>query len=911
MDHSSNTHTTSSAQTNSSSQNTSSTRHHASHREQRLRKAKRIVTLLQGVKCVGISFLLSTCVFPLGAYPLGISLVCAATNQTLFVVAGVLLSGLLPSAPLPFWGTALLCTLLVGFRLFFLWVGDRTHGTVKPPRRPSPSAHAWMTSLQDILWGKQEQDTLTDYYCGKKNTPATRETYENPPPVCPVEEPISQHIAPIFGESMVYRLLVSSLGGFGLGLCFMVMGDFAIYDLLSTLFMILLCPLFTYLLSPSFTEEGQELLSMGAPHDALPRTGHTYLLHHFSGITLVSGLILVFLCTWTARPFQITLIDPYISLCLAPILAMLLTLRTTAQRGLIPGVAVAIVAGLGADPMVSPAFILGAIAYGLLRFISHGVAVVCGSLAGLLWVLLGSGTELLVAYLPSMILVAPLCFVWDKLSAKLPPPSSASEMAMSDFSASIEQKTRAEAHIDRLEALSGAFSSLSKMFYDLSGQLRYPKLPELRRMCDEVFDRHCDRCVHRDTCDHGEHTHPADILSPAISLQLFQRGKIDMGSLPQDSLSRCIRVRDVVSDVSHRFARMSEQLLRSEKTEVFATDYEAIADLIQDTLEEDETEFSCDREAADKICDFLTMRGAVVYGVVVCGKRSCKVMVRGHKFDTSPDSIQTMRAKIEDICDVRLDLPSFEAEDGHTLMTLTSVASIKTTFAGSTVPAGTPENAPLPSPLTNEFDCGQPYVPPATCGDHIAMFQSDNACFYSLISDGMGSGEDASMTSDICTLFLEKMLSAGNRVELSIRMLNSFIRQKNNGTGDECSATVDLMELDLMSGQAVFAKNGAAPTYVVRGGNVYKLKSRTLPIGILKDSDPQFLRFRMHPGDVVVMVSDGVTQGNDECPWLIDLLSAPLPDSMDALRLEILRSAIASGSPDDLSAIAIRVEEEL
>jgi serine phosphatase RsbU (regulator of sigma subunit) len=173
----------------------------------------------------------------------------------------------------------------------------------------------------------------------------------------------------------------------------------------------------------------------------------------------------------------------------------------------------------------------------------------------------------------------------------------------------------------------------------------------------------------------------------------------------------------------------------------------------------------------------------------------------------------------------------------------------------------------------------------------------------------MGSGQEASETSALCVAFLEKMLSSGNRVEISLQMLNSFLRAKNTGCGGECSATVDLLELDMMGGHAVFAKNGAAPTYVVRRGTVYKLRSRSMPLGILRDSTPHLLRFRMHPGDVVVMVSDGVTLGNDECPWLIDLLSDPLPDSMDSLRLDILRRAIASGSPDDLSAIAIRVED--
>ena len=57
------------------------------------------------------------------------------------------------------------------------------------------------------------------------------------------------------------------------------------------------------------------------------------------------------------------------------------------------------------------------------------------------------------------------------------------------------------------------------------------------------------------------------------------------------------------------------------------------------------------------------------------------------------------------------------------------------------------------------------------------------------------------------------------------------------------------------------------------------------------------------------MVSDGVTLGNDECPWLIDLLSSPMTENMDSLRADIIRRALAAGAEDDLSAIAIRVAE--
>ncbi len=882
----------------------------------RVLAAERVSLFLRGLVFSGAAYLLGTCAMPLGAMPLGCALLCGSSSYTLYIWAGLCFSTLHASFPLPFWAGFIIYTCTLLLRLLFSHLSADTKGQAPPKKTSTPSALSRFTTLAENLRGAKADDidTVTDYYCGKRNTPvkisadeaSDQEQNGGETEDCP------HNATPYFREPMLLRILAAALNSFTLGLCLLFAGGFAVYDLLGFLLSLATSPLFTYLLAPCFEEQGQALLFSAGTPDALPRRGHTHLLEKFSSLTLVSGLLLVFLSTLAARQHNLILYSPYITLRLAPILAMILTLRITAGRGLIPGMITAILCGLGADPMLSPAFILAVMAYGLARFLSAKAAVAGGCIAAVLWTVLGGGVTQLVAYLPSMLLCIPLCLALQKISTKLPVATDTRDRteAMNDFTAAMEQKTRAEAHRSRLEALSGAFTSLSHMFYDLSGKLRKPRLPELRRMCDEVLDRHCARCRHRDTCDKAI-CHPADLIAARLSVRLYHKGKADLACLPPESIQDCLHINAIIEDVNTRCAKLTEHLIKSEKTEVFATDYESVADLIQDTLEADEEEYRCNREAADKIFDYLIARGVTVLGVVVCGKRNCRIIVRGSHFDTSERGLHDLRAEFEGICATRLTLPAFESEGEDTataVMRLSSAAVYDTVYAGSTVPAGLDERDHLPPPLTNEQD-HEAYIPPATCGDHIAMFKSENACFYALISDGMGSGEDASLTSDICALFLEKMLSAGNRVELSVRMLNSFIRQKNSGTGDECSATVDLMELDLMSGQAVFAKNGAAPTYVVRGGRVYKLRSRTLPIGILKDSDPQLLRFRMHPGDVVVMVSDGVTHGNDECPWLIDLLSDPLPESMDSLRLKILRHAIASGSPDDLSAIAVRVEE--
>ena len=88
-------------------------------------------------------------------------------------------------------------------------------------------------------------------------------------------------------------------------------------------------------------------------------------------------------------------------------------------------------------------------------------------------------------------------------------------------------------------------------------------------------------------------------------------------------------------------------------------------------------------------------------------------------------------------------------------------------------------------------------------GDSIAAFESGDDRFFALISDGMGSGEVARETSEFVTKFMRPSLGIGAAKETVLHMLNHAIRNQK----EECSATVDLFELDLLTGEAVFIKS--------------------------------------------------------------------------------------------------------
>lgn len=867
--------------------------------------------LWRGSVFFGAALLLGGCSI-MGAAPLGLGLLAAGSVYTWYVLGGLLLGAALLPTGLGGWALAGVYILCVALRLVIRFFVD-------PPAFPDGRPCGGRTYLL-LCWVSFKRNLglvpdsapevdADDYYAGRGKEP--------PPP--PRRSPLSDKLPRgglwngdsgrfeprLFSEHPLLRMMTAAVCGFAAGIFGMLRGGFHWYDLLSTLLGVVLTPAATFLFVSCFGEAGLTLLFSPAPAGQ-PRDGlnggdrvRRPLREAYPLLSLISVAFLVTAVVFSARHLVLPLGTPYLTVEVGLLLALLLTLFACERLGAVAGVGVSVLCGLAADLRGAPVCILCAGGYLLLRYLSHRAGVLGGCTAGAVWSVAVDGMVVTVTRLPAILLTVPVFLVVERLCMRHPTTDRASPVdgELKDFTdmvaASLLAERNAQAQCSRLRALSEAFDTLSKRFYRLSGQFKQPRLNELRRLCDEVFGRVCARCPQRDRC-WGEAYDRTLALQEGLARRLHEGVAVSPAALPAGMGDFCPRLEPLTEELNTRYARMTGERLRAEKTEAYAADYEAIAALLGDVLDSDslsEEEYRHNRLAADRIYEHLSRRGVRVQGVAVCGRREGRrqVIVRGRDFEGVRGDLPALRREMEDICGGRLSLPRFEAEGDSpsTVMTLSSAPLLEATYAAGTSPADRK---------------GGP------CGDHLALFKTEEACFYALISDGMGSGEEAALTSDICVMFLERMLGAGGRVDISLRMLNSYLRAKNSGTGEECSATVDLMELDLMDGEAVFSKNGAPPTYVVREGTVYLLRSPSMPIGILREAPPRLLRFRMRPGDVVVMVSDGVTLGNDECPWLLELLSAPLPESMDTLRADILRRAISAGSPDDLSAIAIRLE---
>ena len=140
-------------------------------------------------------------------------------------------------------------------------------------------------------------------------------------------------------------------------------------------------------------------------------------------------------------------------------------------------------------------------------------------------------------------------------------------------------------------------------------------------------------------------------------------------------------------------------------------------------------------------------------------------------------------------------------------------------------------------------------------GDSYLQLELQDLRQLSVISDGVGSGENASRSSSTVINMLERLLSGGFDEDKAIEIINSVIKLKGE---DELFATLDAAIINEKDAQCYFIKLGAAPTYLIEKGKVVTITSTNIPVGLVDSSDYIPICKKLDYGDFVIQLSDGV-----------------------------------------------------
>lgn len=199
-----------------------------------------------------------------------------------------------------------------------------------------------------------------------------------------------------------------------------------------------------------------------------------------------------------------------------------------------------------------------------------------------------------------------------------------------------------------------------------------------------------------------------------------------------------------------------------------------------------------------------------------------------------------------------------------------------------------------------------------TCGDSFLAAPLGGGKYLLVLSDGMGAGCEARKASRTAVELLKDLLVAGFPQELALRLINLVLLLRSPV---ESFATLDVAVLDLVQGHGTFTKLGACPTFLLRDTQIFTIRVQSLPVGILEDVPIELVEEELQPGDILVMVSDGVLEAHKDLAekerWFVGALRRVAEAHPQELAERLLKQAVAlaGGRPaDDMSVAVARIQ---
>ena len=656
----------------------------------------------------------------------------------------------------------------------------------------------------------------------------------------------------LFREHMGLRVANAAVGAFAIGLRRWMTGGMLYYDLYGAILSTVAAPAATLLLLGLFRQTREE-------------RGYW-----------VGALSLCAAVTFSLRG------ESVYGISLGVLAALTGALLLAYRKGVMLGAVGGAILGLCASPSLLPLFVFCGLLAGLIFPHAPTLGIAASFCGGLGWSYYTLGLGFLNGVLGALLASHLLFWVWLRFFER--GEKAAEEPALACVKSPSDGYAERMRFFDvaaRIHSLSVGLSALGNRLDDMAKEMQRPDRGALRALGERAFDGACTSCPQKEVC-FGERYGETSADMEELFFVLGERGEIRREDAPRLG-ERCARLPDLLEEINQNASRYASELLASDRAELMATDLCALSGLLASVMAEGDGEYATDRDATERLAHAL---GDGV-GVLAVGGRRRRVGCFGEDV-TDPTQQERLRAQAEEILGCLFEVERADKEEG--ILVLAEKPRLKVHSAMRRAPAS-----------------GESEI----CGDTVKAFLGGDGRFYGLISDGMGAGATASATSESAGIFLEALLRAGGDRRETLKLLNEFLRSRGSGGLRECSATVDLFEYDLLRGRALFYKSGAAPTYVMRKGGVFKLRARTLPMGIIRSADVSETDLSLDEGDTVVMISDGVTQGREECPRLFDLLHSHA-DTTDVERLAdlILKYAKEERSEDDVSVLVMRIERD-
>ena len=434
---------------------------------------------------------------------------------------------------------------------------------------------------------------------------------------------------------------------------------------------------------------------------------------------------------------------------------------------------------------------------------------------------------------------------------------------------------------EKMYDLSEAFTEIEASLNVLSEKSEKRKAA-VKKINKTACSNACDKCQSRRFCNLVGSEKSEALIELAIA-----KGRLTIVDLPKDFLDACANPNPLIFEINRLIDGFSAEIDRLSRTE----EINAILALCSHGVEKRLSEIGYGLTRSEKYDDklersltrFLKERGIPTYGVIAAseGEFFVNAVVRetlsDKKFcdavaEHTAFSVQASRSEV-----IGGGLKFIEIKKSPRFYATFGVRSI--TKDGST-----------------------------SSGDVHSLLKLDDDGLLVALSDGMGSGDGALSTSTATVGLIEGLLKAGIKTETVLPLVNKIISVST----EDNFAAVDIGIINLADGSCDFIKVGAPYGFILSPEGIRFIEGSSLPIGIIDELRPTTASTGLTGGDVVVMLSDGVTDAFGSSTDFIEYLKTAPTLNPQTLADEVVKEALARTrgvAEDDMTCLCVRMTE--
>lgn len=444
--------------------------------------------------------------------------------------------------------------------------------------------------------------------------------------------------------------------------------------------------------------------------------------------------------------------------------------------------------------------------------------------------------------------------------------------------------------VSRIKDLSVVFSEMDNVYRGMvRGNLSDEKAKQMLK--EETISEVCRTCSNRDRCFRSSGSFMDDCFDSFLGIA-YEKGKALLIDIPEYMTTNCIKVNQLLLYLNNLIVTYKDYCGAVSNIDtsrmLIADQLSGVSKLLNVLSNEVDVDITLGNKYEKSIIENLAYAGVVclecvIYERGVSGAIVSIIVKRNTINDKKIENIinKTMRTKfrIERICDSEIA--------GASNVVLKSKPNYDIAFGSSVV-----------------TKAGK-----IVSGDSHAIVPIGDGKYLMSICDGMGSGKSACDISRLTIKLIENFYRAGFDNDIILSSINKLLSL----TEQENFSTIDLCVIDGRKNIYDFIKLGATSGYIKRdSGEVEVISSSGLPVGVLENIRPHITKKCISPMDIIILVSDGVSDIlGDKLVSIIRNSNTVNPQNLSE---QILAKALddSGGVPtDDMTVVCVRVFESV